>query len=478
MKVLYFTQAITPSAFETTAIAALQAKGYDVAVRNRATVGTLNEPFDAVSGTPPYSLVNFPYVGEFDNKYVPNRAAGMLGDSRFGLSNFVAANGAAFYKSMGLISWMQAASYGVLSIPETSNFGVAGENTQQILARTPAAITALKAANANVCFYIGGTNDYTAGITDDQRKANVLATLDLLVKAGIMPIVFCETPRRSTDPVDYIERHWVYRDWLRTDLPKLGYAVLDVWPFLADPNNPKVVPPNSTYDGQHGNPTQQQIMGVSAWRQVAKVFGSKSILPTNNADYNAATAPGGSTTKNPMMLGTTGSKAANANATGQIAANWNLEGENMAGLTVACSKEVHPLYGETQVLRITGKSTGAADKVPALSFYQDPAVAPVNGEKYKVVADVNWNSVYDNLINCSANLLSFPKFFSKIDGDAYNAQTVLPRIQPPFRSRETPILTVDANTTGYRSYISIAVQPNKDTDVTIRISRMATLKLG
>lgn len=477
MKVLYFTESNVATDFENTAIAALKARGIDVAVRNRTNVGTLTEPFDGVSGTPPFSLINFPYYGEFDNKYVPARTAGMLGDSRFGLSNFTAANGAAFYKSMGLISWLQSASYGVLSIPETNNFGVAGENTQQILARTPAAITALKAAGANVCFYIGGTNDYTSGITDDQRKTNVLATLDLLVKAGLMPIVFCETPRRAEDPVDYINRHWNYRLWLKTELPKRGYAVVDVWPFLCDPANPKVVPANSTYDGQHGNPTQQQKMGLSAWRQMSRVFGSKSILPVDNTEYSAAT-PGGSCTKNPMMTGTTGNKAANANATGSIATNWNIEGENMAGLTVACSKETHSLYGETQVLRITGKSTSGADKIPALSFYQDPATAPANGEKYKLVNDLNWESKYDNLINCSLNMLSFPKYFSKIDGDAYSATTVLPRVQPPLRSRECPILTVDANTTGYRSYVSISVLPNTDVDVTIRISRFATLKLG
>lgn len=477
MRILYFTEGTQPTTQDIANVNRLTSRGLQVFIRNAAfAVGINKEDFEGVSGSVPVGFEQYQYVTPFDVTYKASRYAGMLGDSRFGLSTFVAANGAAFYKSMGLISWLQSASYGALSIPETMNFGVAGENTSQILARTATAIASLKAAGADICFFIGGTNDYTASITDDQRKANVLAILKMVADNGLMPIVFAETPRRKTDPADYIERHWQYRLWMLNELPKLGYMVLDVWPYLASKENPKVVPDNSTYDGQHGDPTQQQQMGLYAWRQVAGIFGNRSILPINNADYNAAAAPGGSTTRNPMMLGTGGNKAANANATGQIANNWNLEGENMAGMTVTCSKEAHPLYGETQVIRITGKSTGAADKFPSLSFYQDPPTAPAVGEKYKVVGEIAWNSVYPNLFNCTANLLSFPKFFSKIDGDGYPG-TVLPKLQPPKRSRETPVLSVDANTTGYRTYVAIAIYPNTDTDVTVRISRFGTLRM-
>lgn len=478
MRILYFTEGTQPTVQDIANVNRLTARGLQVFIRNAAfAVGINKETFDGVSGAVPVGFEQYQYVTPFDVTYKASRYAAMLGDSRFGLSNFVAANGAAFYKSMGLISWLQAASYGALSVPETLNFGVPGENTAQILARTATAIAAIKAAGADVCFFIGGTNDYTGGITDDQRKANVLAILKLVADNGIMPIVFAETPRRKEDPAEYIERHWQYRLWMLNELPKLGYMVLDVWPYLASKDNPKVVPDNSTYDGQHGNPTQQQAMGLYAWRQVAGIFGNRSILPISNAIYNAATAPQGSLTRNPMMTGSGGGKAANANFSGSIADSWNIEGENMAGLTVTGSKEVHPLYGEIQVLRIVGKSTGAADKVPALSFYQDPISAPAVGNKIKLVADINWNSIYDNVINVSLNLVQFPKFFSKIDGDAYSATTTLPKVQPPFRSRETPLFVPDSTATGYRSYVSIAVQPNKDTDLTVRISRFGTLMM-
>lgn len=478
MRVLYFTNGVVPTADELQAINNIASRGVIVMVRNRTNVGTITESFDAVSGTPPTSLMDTKYVSEFDNNFVASRYAAMLGDSRFGLSNYIGGNGAVLYKSMGLISWLQSASYGVLSIPETLNFGVAGENTQQILARAPAAIAAAKAAGANVMWYIGGTNDYTGGITDEQRKANVLATLDLIVKGGLMPLVICETPRRSADEPSYIERHWIYRQWLKGYLPTLGYKVIDVWPFLSDPTNPKVMPPNSTYDNQHGNPTQQQIMGLGAWRQAASVFGSKSILPISNDVYNATTKPNGSLVRNPLMTGTGGSKTANANATGQVADNWTVEAENFGGLKTECSLVPHPVAGYIQIIRIYGKSTATGDNLPSLKFYQDPINAPADGDKMKAVCELQWYSKYDNLLQASLNQLSFPKYFLKMDGDRYSNAVLLPKIQPQGRSRETPVLTKDSNTTSYRVYTEFTFLSGQDVDATFRISRMPVYKMG
>lgn len=387
-----------------------------------------------------------------------NRLYGTLGDSRLGLSLFTAGRHA-YLKSMGLCHWLSSASHGRIQLNPDAQTAVAGSDTNQMIARLSADVAKLKAAGVTVVFFIGGTNDYSSSITDAQTRSNILTIINRLKTEGFIPIAIAETPRRAEDSEDVKNRHYALRKWYIETLKDTCWVV-DVWRDLCDPLDQRVMTATAqtTYDNQHGNPTWQKAFGNRLWHEVSHVFPLTNILPKSATDTK---------TPNPTMTGT-GGRIATTNTTGQVATGFTIEGGDLDGLTTVMSKKTHPEYGEYQVIRVTGTPTKDTNQ---LSFYVEPGTAPALGEKVKGVCEIGW--VGTGVVTASLNLLSFPKYFSKIDGDPYSSTTLLPTAH--IGSRETPVLLMEADATAYRLYVPLHFAVNQAVDATFVISRMGAL---
>lgn len=400
----------------------------------------------------------------------PIRNVGALADSRFGLSQFIGGRNV-FFKSMGLMHWLASASESRIFMPETLNKGVTGQTTSQILARIDTEIAAFQAGKVDAVFVICGTNDWSSGATLPQVQANILQIGQRLVQANLFPIFIAECPRRSTDPEAMKNNHYALHQWYLGELRAAGYFVCDVWDALCSDTDKRVIPEGSTFDGQHGLPWWQKAFADLLWAQVRGVFQLPHQYPVTGDLWSAST-PQGSLTANPLLTGTGGSKETGP-VTGQIATGFKVAATT--DLTTVCSKEPHPLgYGEVQVLRIT--SANVVDANSAVTFWIEPSAAPVLNDNVKALCRVSYeNAVLGTLNRVSLNLLSLPKFFSKVDGDAYGATTPLP--EKHAGSRETPVLLIDSDTTNWRAYVSIQFIPGSRVDCTVRISQFKTFKV-
>lgn len=400
----------------------------------------------------------------------PIRNVGALADSRFGMSQFIGGRNV-FFKSMGLMHWLASASESRIFMPETLNRGITGQSTSQILARIDTEIALFKANKVDAVFVICGTNDWSGGATLAQVQANILQIGQRLYAADLFPIFIAETPRRSTDSEAIKNNHFALHQWYLGELRAAGYMVCDVWDALTSTTDKRVVPDGSTFDSQHGLPWWQKAFADLLWAQVRSVFQLPQQYATTG-DVWSASNPGGSLTLNPLLTGTGGSKETGP-VTGQIATGFKVAAT--ADLTTVCSKEPHPSgYGEVQVLRIT--SANVVDSNSAVTFWIEPTQAPVLNDNVKALCRVSYSSaIKDGVNRCSLNLLSLPKFFSKIDGDAYSAVTPLPDAHAG--SRETPVLLIDADTTNWRAYVSVQFIPGMPADCTVRISQFKTFKV-
>lgn len=389
-----------------------------------------------------------------------SRKFGTMGDSRLGISLYVGGRNV-FFKSFGLAHWLQSASNGRMILEPAAHTAISGTNTDEMVARLDGDIAKIKAAGVTHVYFIGGTNDLSASIPLARSQSNILTIVQKAQDAGITVIAIAETPRRPADQQSWKDQHYALHQWYLTTLAQKCWVV-DCWPDLCNPLDPQVIVDGVTYDGQHGNPAWQKVFGNRLWHETSHVW-PDSILPDLLTK---------SLTPNPTLTGNAGKIASTAtNTTGQIATGYTLEGGNLDGLTCVASVKANPDGGQFQVLRITGTPTKADN---SYSFYIEPGSTPVQGTSVKGVGQLGW--VGTGLVVCSLNLLSFPKYFSKVDGDtngSSDANIVLPTAH--IGSRETTPLLMEADSTAYRVYVSINLKVNTPVDVTIVVGRLGVL---
>lgn len=389
-----------------------------------------------------------------------SRKYGTMGDSRLGISLYTGGRNQ-FFKSFGLASWLDSASNGRIVLEPNAHTAISGTNTTEMVARLDSDIAKIKAAGVTHVFFIGGTNDYSASIEPATTQANILTIVSRAQAAGLTVIAIAETPRRAGDTEDVKNKHYALRKWYMTILAEKCWVV-DVWKDLCDPVDPRVMAAGVTYDGQHGGPAWQKVFGNRLFHETSHVWPATQLT-------ELATR---SLTPNPTLTGNTGKIASTAtNTTGQLATGFTLEGGALDGLTCVASVKESQDGGQYQVLRITGTPTAAEN---SYSFYVEPSATPVQGTKVKGLCELNW--VATNMLQCSLNLLAFPKYFSKVDGDTNgsgDATIVMPTAH--VGSKETTELLIESDANAYRLYVSITFKPNVAVDATIVIGRMGVL---
>lgn len=231
------------------------------------------------------------------------------------------------YISFGYMSWLRYLSRNAFDFDGNSNFGVVGDTTAQILARTPGALAASSAATF---FLMAGVNDRgAAALTLAQSQANLAAIVQLVLNAGrilVLMVPTCAGDSNNTGNRFSASQLLIHQQFRRSILETYsatpGIVVVDTWAAYADPTSllgDNIV--GKTYDGLHPSPDGAFRLASQALPVVQTLFPPRSFLPASASDiYDVTNNPQGARSLNPMFTGTGG--APGTQGSGPVATSW------------------------------------------------------------------------------------------------------------------------------------------------------------
>lgn len=276
-------------------------------------------------------------------------ALAFLGDSRIEIGSVPTAytSSAVVSKSArGLQFWIESLSGGRITCPNALNFGVGGENTTQVLARTAAAVIVAKSSGAAAMVVLAGTNDRTAGLSYETTVANMAAIEDLITKGGLICIWVAELPRGMTSDTSkalvttQLAIHTRVEQWQADRRGRPGVYVARPWASLADTSSVAnaalgYAVDTWLYDGLHPAPiAAHRIVSRHLLPIINGLFpASISPLIQSAADVQSADNLNGAINLNPLCLGSGGSNG--TNVTGTVANGYTAQCNAASGGTVA-----------------------------------------------------------------------------------------------------------------------------------------------
>lgn len=246
-----------------------------------------------------------------------SRKGAVLGDSRVAGGWQSTSNGGATSLLENPFAWAAFLSGGRVSFPSALNFGVSGDTTALVLARTEAAVAAATAAGASFMVVYCGYNDRKPGTPVDYATtiANYAAIADLIVGAGLMLIWVADTPVGDTTYTSarlsgtQLAYHMAVHTWLMDRRHEPFEFVADPWPYMADQtsaNGDAIA--GMTYDGVHlSGLGAADAVGRALSEQIAVMFPPVSPVQVSNADVYSTDNPRGCALVNPGLSGTSGS---------------------------------------------------------------------------------------------------------------------------------------------------------------------------
>jgi hypothetical protein len=246
---------------------------------------------------------------------------GVLGDSR--TQNSFAGSTGLLMQPRAYPFWAQTRSGGALRFRADCNFGVAGENTTQILDRTAGALVTAKAKGLDFISILCETNDALGAISTQ----NIQQIVELVLAAGIIPVVIAELPRGDTTAEsgttwsqNRIAQHFYAVEYIKRMAFSHGIRVVDAWAALVDPYSPIGAPwPNTFYDQLHLDCIAAMLLGYAVADAMADLARTPFPLLASNADrYNAVHNPWGNLIQNGMMDGTGGTKSGTGTINGSV----------------------------------------------------------------------------------------------------------------------------------------------------------------
>jgi lysophospholipase L1-like esterase len=315
--------------------------------------------------------------------YARGTLVAALGDS----ITFQNTNGSALLlRATGYMSWASALSNGLLQFSNALNFGVAGDNTTQVLARVPAAITTMKAASVQYCVVHCGTNDIYASptITHATTVENLAAIYRALIGAAITPIIVPIIPRAknaTSGSMTTADRQRIQRinNWIRdfawsSNMVRLAdptIGIVDHSVTNGDPIGALTAATTAyTYDGLHPSPRgaywmgkaisdalQYDLIGISrrAWSQI------DTFDATNN--------PSGNLLTNGYLTGTAGT--AGTGTSGNVASSWTARRQSgTTGAITASKGTVATGNGTTYPTQVLACAAAAGSATEVFQLFQ------------------------------------------------------------------------------------------------------------
>jgi hypothetical protein len=321
----------------------------------------------------------------FSGGYRTNRVLKMagLGDSRTGAITFGApprinASGWAFWAEFWSRGRLDAGGDGV-------NFGVAGEGSDEILARVPDVL----ASDCDVVVLLSSVND----ITGADSAGNVEATIRALIAGGKIVIVVPELPRIAGWSNARIAQHMAVRRRCQMLAESLrGCYIADPWQKMADPATGGIAA-GLYYDVYvHMTKLGNCILGQAIADVAIGLTPEPSLLPAVNVGgYDPVYNPAGNITNNALMTGTAGGKG--AGVTGNVADAWTMT--TTADLSAAASK-VTVDGVEWQQVVISGT---AGDTSQYVEIAQNIPVQKMQiGDRLRVVCEIEVDAGAANVV--------------------------------------------------------------------------------
>lgn len=188
------------------------------------------------------------------------------------------------------------------------NAGIQGNKSADALARVQTDVIA-KLPNGGVCSIMLGTNDVLASVPLATYQANIIAIVDALVAAGIMPILLTIPPIGipGTSPVTYTSGSSTQRtagqlllqtqinEWLISWGREHGIIAVDLTSALTNESDATHLA-NYTADGIHYLPKGARAVGRALATAIAPyVKPARPLLATSNIDPSLVNT-------NPLML--------------------------------------------------------------------------------------------------------------------------------------------------------------------------------
>ncbi|WDA36404.1 SGNH/GDSL hydrolase family protein [Sphingobium sp. YC-XJ3] len=317
-----------------------------------------------------------------------NSQVAVLGDSIAYGNGFASSPTNVKLYAKGYINWAAYLGRQRWTFDNADNFGVPGNNTNDVLRRTPFAIAS---TTASVVIVDCLTNDGPNGVSLEQSYANYSAIVNAILDAEKIAVLITPRPRDITASgltmtAAQYRAHLARRDYvLGLHNPGLGIYAVDMWRYLADPASANgAMKSGFTYDGLHPGVTGGYWGGVA----LAELFGTgrapglfpfKDVLVAQNTDVFNADYPRGCVNSNPMMQG--GASA----ATGYTVSGGS-------GVTATGSK-VSPTGGRTDIQQIVLGGTASAN-ADIYDFYQTISAGNLAvGDVVEAYAEVEYDSL-------------------------------------------------------------------------------------
>lgn len=290
-----------------------------------------------------------------------------FGDSR--TEQCYRVNGA-FMRSIGYAYWAQMALGGRALFPYSLNFGVSGDTTAQMVARS---LTVAR-SDADVVVVLGSTNDRTSGLTAAESIANLTTIVEDQRAAGKAVILIAETPRGDSTyttkrlTASQIGEHLQVTRWIMRQASRRGVYPTDVWPVWCNSASTTAdAVLGMTYDGLHPAQVGAKAIGDAVAAVLATILPAISgdVLASNADLYDATYNPRGNLLGNGMLDGSSGG----------VATGWTLLAAP-TGVTITATK-VTSGNNVWQQFAISGTPSTSS---PSLEFRRDVAsLAAVSG---------------------------------------------------------------------------------------------------
>lgn len=262
------------------------------------------------------------------------RTMAVLGDSISAQGFGGSSAGGWTFASVGYADWAVFLSRQRVNLLPTSNHGVSGETSAEVLAR----IADVVALAPGVCVVLAGTNDIGT-LTPAQTVANLGTIYDTLRSAGIFVIAVPILPRGSLSTAEQGKIQQVNK-WVRLQrLTRRNFAIADC--ELAYIDLATGIPKTTmSADGTHPIVYGAWALGNEIATIINAIYPDSSLPFINRLDvYSATDNPGGNLLAGSVGLteGTTGTLS--NGPTGSLATSWSANGVNLpSGVTAVFAK--------------------------------------------------------------------------------------------------------------------------------------------
>lgn len=427
------------------------------------------------------------------------RSVAALGDS-ITANNHLFTNTGTNYSviksSRGYMTFAEILSKRAWYWDETLNFGVAGENTSQILARVPQVI----AANPGAVVVLAGVNDGQGSVLSvAQTKANLLAIWTQLANAGIlvvaMPILPASMWGGATTTNSQRRIIQQTNNWIKETVPSIPNVILaDPTAYLVD-NTTAAGNQGGIIGGQSGAVTSYALDGLHPAQRGAFWTGymiAQALAPYFNTPltqsqqsaldiYNAADNPSGNMLSSAILTATTGG-VAGTGASGVVPSSMTLQ-RGYGTVALATGSFVTSTLPNGQSInkyRIAMTAPSGSSTRDSITLSQSISVSPgdiVYVEVEEDVSGITSDSWLGQRLTMSANDGTKQYTLSVADPDTSPASYLMPNY--PFSGTlRTPKFTVPIGVTSIFVFYEIFLLGSvASAGVTVDLSRMVARKV-